>query len=266
MAGGFVAAVSGAGWPLTVCIPWGRLKNMTGGEKTVGDIARAALFTVAMLILSVPPAAGKEARQLVKYEKCLLGLFYQEDTLDKASVVNGYPEHVGYDPIMTVIVKIALSKEFGVTAGHEMFFPSGRLDTRTKSGMVWLAHEMRHVAQGEAFGRSQDFLQGYATSLRDGMLSGAGREAAYMNSPFETDARAVQNAFKTLLAEDDNLTDALAGGDPDEEVCGLVDFNFSAYKSVLDRELNVRQRETHKFLIPSYPFLLPKKVIYTFYR
>lgn len=205
-------------------------------------------------------------RQLAKYEKCILGVFYPEQTLDGASVLNGYPKHVGHDPVMTAMVGISLARKYGVTIGNEMFFPPDQLDTRTRAGMFWLAHEMKHVAQAKAFGPSQDFLQGYTSTIAKGLLSGNSVNDAYLNSPFETDARAVASAFDTLLRLEYELASALAGQDPDKGVCELVDSNFSAYKAVLARELGARERTTYKFKIGSFPFLFPKTVSYTFYK
>jgi hypothetical protein len=205
-------------------------------------------------------------RQLTKYEKCILGVFYPDQTLDGASVVNGYPALVGYDPVMTAIVHISLARKYGVTIGREMFFPSDQLDTRTLSGMSWIAHEMKHVAQATAFGPPQDFLQGYTSTVAGGLLSGDSVDNAYLNSPFETDARAVASAFKTLFTRENGLASALAGENPDKDVCDLANSNFAAYKAVLARELGTRERTTYKFKIGSFPLLFLKTVTYTFYN
>lgn len=239
---------------------------MSEQTRLAGNLSWALLCAASMMSFAVAPVAGQESRPLTKYEKCVLGVFYRDRTLDEASVVGGYPAEVGYDPVMTAVVHLALLRKYGVTIGNEMFFPAGQLETRNISGMIWIAHEMKHIAQAEAFGRAQDFLQGYASTIRDGMLSGDGGNEAYLNSPFETDARAVAAAFEKLLNRENDLAAALAGENPDKDVCELVNSGFSAYKAAVARELDARERETYNFLIPSYPFLFPKKVTYTFYK
>ncbi len=276
---------------------------MAKEKQSAGSAYRAAALAASIVIFSVPLMAGQKIvlidsykitqelldseqakelgsptmaqdksrgpssrRQLTKYEKCILSVFYKDQTLDKASVVNGYPAQVGHDPVMTAIVHISLARKYGVTIGREMFFPSGQLDTRDTPGMSWIAHEMKHVAQAEAFGPSQDFLQGYTSTVAGGLLSGDGANDAYLNSPFETDARAVESAFKTLLVRENDLVSALAGENPDKAVCDLVNSNFAAYKAVLARKLEARDRTTYKFRIGSFPFLFLKTVSYTFYN
>ncbi len=228
--------------------------------------ARTMLAAAAAALFLYSPLAAADSRQLSRHEKCLLGLFYKDQALNDGKVVNGFPAMVAHDPVMTGIVHIALKRKYGVTIGSEMFFPSGELDTRTKSGMVWLAHEMKHVAQAGVFGPPQDFLQAYSSTIRDGLLSGDGGDAAYMSSPFETDARAVAAAFEVLMSRNGEIGSALSSGDPDEAVCGLVNDRSQEYKALLVRELGGKERETRKFTFPSYPFLLPKKVTYTFYK
>jgi hypothetical protein len=276
---------------------------MTKEKQPAGNVSRAAVMAAAIMMFSAPLMAGQDIvqidsykktqelmnsgraaelegltltqeksvgssskRPLTKYEKCLLGVFYQDQTLEKASVVNGYPSQVGHDPVMTAIVHISLTRKYGVTIGREMFFPPDQLDTRSTPGMGWLAHEMKHVAQAEAFGPPQDFLQGYASTVAGGLLSGDSANDAYLNSPFETDARAVASAFNALLVRENALASAMGGENPDKAVCDLVNSNFAAYKAALASRLGARGQTTYKFRIGSFPFLFLKTVSYTFYK
>ncbi|MCK4850181.1 MAG: hypothetical protein KAT11_02460, partial [Phycisphaerae bacterium] len=91
--------------------------------------------------------------------------------------------------------------------GEDMYFPE-ELDTTKVWGMQWLGHELRHVQQYKQAGGIEQFGAAYVWYLTAGAISlEAG--SAYVNNPFENDARVYDGCVVELLGQRSELLEGL---------------------------------------------------------
>ena len=183
------------------------------------------------------PAAPENSRKLQAHEQRLLALLYPEDVLRAANICVGRPEGLPEDSVWPLIVLIALQTDCAITVGTNIYFP-WEPDTSTTWGMEWLAHEIRHVQQYGRAGGLDNFLTAYAYYVLVGSLS-AGPSSAYINNPFENDARVYQNGLAHLLSSRPELPEALrlVGEARDTSVGRLVKKNAAAYGDIIKSAL-----------------------------
>ena len=150
---------------------------------------------------------AKAGRGLREYEKQLLGLIYPGELLEAVRIHVGQPEELPANPIWGLIVQIAVQNGYGVTVGEDMYFPV-ELDTTKLWGMQWLGHELRHVQQYRQAGGIEQFGAAYVWYLTAGAISlEAG--SAYVNNPFENDARVFDGCVAKLLGQRPELLEGL---------------------------------------------------------
>lgn len=187
------------------------------------------------------PAAPENSRKLLAYEERILSLLYPDDILKAANICVGSPEGLPEDSIWPLIVLIALQNDCAITVGANIYFPS-EPDTSTTWGMQWLAHEIRHVQQYDQAGGLDNFLTAYAYYVLLGYFS-EGPSSAYINNPFENDARVYQAGISRLLSSRPELYEAMkqTGQARDTSVKQLVKQNAAAYGDIIKSALGRAQ-------------------------
>lgn len=149
----------------------------------------------------------KAGRGLREHEKQLLGLIYPGELLEAVRIHVGQPKELPDNPVWGLIVQIAVQNGYGVTVGEDMYFPE-ELDTTKVWGMQWLGHELRHVQQYKQAGGIEQFGAAYVWYLTAGaVLLEPG--SAYVNNPFENDARVYDGCVAELLGQRPELLEGL---------------------------------------------------------
>ncbi len=186
-------------------------------------------------------------RGLTGYEKQVLGLIYGEEVLDGVRVHVGQPQVLPADPMWGLIVRIAVRNGYGVSVGDDVYFPQ-ELDTSEAWGMEWLGHELRHVEQYRQAGGVEEFGAAYVWYLVAGAVSlEAG--SAYVNNPFENDARVYGDCVVELLGQRLELMEGLglAGDKRDEYLGEQVGRYARQYKRIVQRCLGEAKRRPTTF-------------------
>ena len=146
-------------------------------------------------------------RGLRDYEKQWRGLIYPREILEAVRIHVGQPKELPENPIWGLIVQVAVQNGYGVTVGENVYFPE-ELDTTRLWGMQWLGHELRHVQQYRQAGEIERFGAAYVWYLTAGAVSlKAG--SAYVNNPFENDARVYDGCVVELLRQRPELLEGL---------------------------------------------------------
>lgn len=185
----------------------------------------------------VSEAEVRGGRELKGYEKQVLGLIYDEEVLEGVRVHVGEPKVLPRDPVWGLIVQIAVQNGYGVSVGDDVYFPE-ELDTTKDWGMAWLGHEVRHVEQYRQAGGIGEFGTAYVWYLVAGAVS-LEAKLAYVNNPFENDARVYGDCVMELLGERGELIEGLSfGGDKRDEYLGeQVSKYASKYRRIVQRRL-----------------------------
>ena len=181
--------------------------------------------------------AANTGRGLRDYEKQLLGLIYPKELLETARIHVGQPQLLPKNTVWGFIVHIAVQNDYGVTVGQNIYFPE-EPDTTKLWGIQWLTHELRHVQQYKQAGGLDPFGAAYVWYLTAGAVS-LKPDSAYVNNPFENDARVYDSCIAELLGQRPELLKALALAKKDraEQISREINKYASRYKEILRASL-----------------------------
>ena len=175
----------------------------------------------------------KAGRGLAEYEKQLLGLIYPREIMEAVRIHVGQPKELPDNPVWGLIVQVAVQNGYGVTVGEDVYFPE-ELDTTKLWGMQWLGHELRHVQQYRQAGGVGQFGGAYVWYLTAGAVSlKAG--SAYVNNPFENDARVYDGCVAELLGQRPELLAGLGLAEQKrgEWISSQIDRYQGQYKQII---------------------------------
>ena len=194
----------------------------------------------------IEPRAGRELKD---YEKQLLGLIYPTELLKAVRLHVGQPEKLPANPVWGLIVQLAVQNGYGITVGEDVYFPK-ELNTTKVWGMHWLAHELRHVQQYKQAGGIEEFGAAYAWYLLAGALS-LEVDSAYVNNPFENDARVFDGCMAKLLSERPELVAGLGLLEKErgEWIAKQIGQYESQYKQIIQGCLSEAKKRQTRFEI-----------------
>lgn len=125
----------------------------------------------------------------------LLSPFFPEVNLDKIRIWEGIPFYVRGNPI-------------GYADREQIYFEPGAFRADTIEGLALLAHEIAHCRQYRALGPWRFRFRYLSYYLRN-LLQGMSRKEAYLNVPFEIEAREVETeVYHALLRIQEKLYDS----------------------------------------------------------
>ncbi len=175
----------------------------------------------------------KAGRGLKDYERQLLGLRYPTELLEAARIHVGQPEKLPANPAWGLIVQVAVQSGYGITVGEDVYFPE-ELDMTEVWGMQWLSHELRHVQQYRQAGGIEEFGRAYMWYLMAGVIS-LEADSAYVNSPFENDARVFDGCLAKLMSQRPELVLGLSLAEKEREqwIRKQIDEHQGQYKQII---------------------------------
>ncbi len=96
------------------------------------------------------------------------------------------------------IPRYVIGEPLGYVENRTIYLRKGAFQPDTTDGLALLAHEIAHCQQYERVGTLR-FLVRYAGAYFRNRLRGMNHDAAYLNIPFEIEARMIEDlAFETL--------------------------------------------------------------------
>ena len=99
------------------------------------------------------------------------------------------------------IPRYVIGEPLGYVEGRTIYLRKGVFQPETTDGLALLAHEIAHCQQFERVGTLR-FLLRYGWAYGWNRLRGMNHNAAYLNIPFEIEARLIEDlAFETLQQE-----------------------------------------------------------------